>query len=320
MGSLSEANTRFAYDLFQQFRKSEKENIFYSPLSITSALAMTSLGSKGHTALEIQKALHFNEVTENTAGVATTVHVEKSGKVPQQFQKLLTELNKPTDAYELHLANRLYGEWKFPFLPEYMEKVKKFYLASVESADFAHTAEESRKRINSWVESQMHEKIKNLFPPKSLDSTTVLLLVNTIYFKGQWDERFDPKRTEQTEFWLNKNMHKTHVHLYLPRFKMKESYDLRATMTDLGMVDAFSPWDADFSGMTGSGLILSQVLHMSFVEVTEEGTETAAANSMRMTVLSAPRYELFNCNHPFLFFIRHNKTNSILFLGRIFSP
>lgn len=201
MNSLSEANTRFAYDLFQLFRKSTKENIFYSPFSITSALAMTYLGSQKHTASEIQKALHFNEVIENTkGGAATTAQVEKSGNVHQQFQKLLTELNKPTDAYKLSLANRLYGEKKFQFLQEYLDNVKKFYLARVESADFVNAAEENRKMINSWVESQTNEKIKNLFPEDSLDSTTILVLVNAIYFKGQWDERLIQKELSKGNF------------------------------------------------------------------------------------------------------------------------
>uniref|UniRef100_A0A671FNK8 Serpin domain-containing protein n=1 Tax=Rhinolophus ferrumequinum TaxID=59479 RepID=A0A671FNK8_RHIFE len=338
MSSLSEANTRFAYDLFQQFRQSEKENIFYSPLSITSALAMTYLGSRGQTASTMQKVLHFNEVTENTKGEATKVPVEKSGDVHYQFQKLLTELNKPTDDYELNIANRLYGEKKFQFLQEYKNNVKKFYLASVESVDFVNAAEESRMMINSWVESQTNEKIKNLFPEDSLDSSTILVLVNAVYFKGQWNEKFDPKNTEQGEFWQNKledqltaekliewtssqNMSKRKVELRLPRFKVEESYALEDTMRALGMGNAFTPGDADFSGMTGSrGFVLSQIVHKSFVEVTEEGTEAAAATGIVIGRTSVQMYERFHCDHPFLFFIKHNETNSILFFGRISTP
>ncbi|KAM7124879.1 serpin B3-like isoform 1-T3 [Molossus nigricans] len=390
MNSLSEANTRFAYDLFQQFRKSKKENIFYSPLSITSALAMTYLGSRKRTASEIQKVLHFNEVTEDTKGGAKTAQVEKLDNVHQQFQKLLTELSRPMDAYTLSVANRLYGAKKFPFLQEYMDNVKKFYLASVESVDFANAADESRKMINSWVESQTNGKIKDLFPKDTIDSTTILVLVNAIYFKGLWEDKFDPKLTQQQEFWLNKdtsksvqmmsqsrmfnfafledvqakaleipykgrdlsmllllpneidglaqledkltpekliewtssqNMNMMNVSLLLPRFTVEESYDLGATLVDLGMVDAFRAQDADFSGMTGSrGLMLSKVLHKSFVEVTEEGTEAAASTGVSIIVTSAPIYETFHCNHPFLFFIKHNKTSSILFFGRVSAP
>ncbi|KAM5304046.1 serpin B3 [Glossophaga mutica] len=390
MKSLSEANTRFTCGLFQELRKSEKENIFYSPLSISAAIAMTYLGAQDNTASEIQKALHFNEVAEDPKGGATAVHVKKSENVHQQFQKLLTELSKPTNAYELHLANRLYAEKKFPFLQEYMDNVNKFYLASVETVDFVNAAEENRRMINSWVEGQTKEKIKNLFPEDSINNITVLVLVNAIYFKGQWNEKFDPKLTKQGEFWLNKDTNKPvrmmaqrgrfsfapledvpakaleipykdkdlsmvlllpnerdglqqledkltaekliewtssqnksmrNVDLRLPRFKVEESYNLEGVVRALGVVDAFSPGNANFCGMTGGqGLVLSKIRHKSFVEVTEEGTEAAAASGIAIVTLSAPVYEKFHCDHPFLFFIKHNKTNSILFFGRVSSP
>nr|XP_031530229.1 serpin B4-like [Vicugna pacos] len=126
-----------------------------------------------------------------------------------QFQKLLTELNKPTDAYELSVANRFYGGKEFPFLQEYMDNVKKLYLASVESADFANAPEESRQMINSWVEKQTNEKIKDLFPKDSLDSSTALVLVNAIYFKGQWHQKFKEENTVEEKFWLNKDRSKS---------------------------------------------------------------------------------------------------------------
>ncbi|XP_058996019.1 serpin B3 isoform X1 [Mustela lutreola] len=390
MNSLSAANTHFAFDLLQQFKTSKKDdNIFYSPLSILSALAMTYLGAKENTAFEMEMALHFNEVTENTEGRTTTDHVEKLGNVHHQFQKLLTELKKPTDANELNIANKLYGEKNYQFLQEYMDNVKKFYLTSVESVDFKNAPEESRKKINSWVESQTHEKIKDLLPKNSLEFTTMLVLVNAIYFKGQWDNKFDKRNTVEKEFWLNKdtskpvqmmkqvnvfkftsledikakileipykgkdlsmvlllpdevdglqkledqltaekltewtssqNMHDNYVDLYLPRFKVEETYDLKDTLRALGMVDVFNPQRANLSGMTGTkDLLVSKVIHKSFVEVTEEGTEAASSTAVVVNVGSPPTHP-FHCDHPFLFFIKHNKTNSILFLGRVSSP
>ncbi|XP_032728054.1 serpin B3 isoform X1 [Lontra canadensis] len=389
MNSLSAANTHFAFDLFQQFKTSKKDdNIFYSPLSISSALAMTYLGAKENTAFEMEKVLHFNEVTENTEGRTTTDDVEKLGNVHHQFQKLLTELKKPTDAYELNIANKLYGEKNYQFLQEYMDNVKKFYLTSVESVDFSNAPEESRKKINSWVESQTHEKIKDLLPKNSLEFTR-LVLVNAIYFKGQWDNKFDKKNTLEKEFWLNKdtskpvqmmkqvnvfkftslediqakileipykgkdlsmmlllpdevdglqkledqltaeklikwtssqNMRDNYVDLYLPRFKVEETYDLKDTLRALGMADVFNPQRANLSGMTGvKDLLVSKVIHKSFVEVTEEGTEAASSTAVVVKVRSLPTHP-FHCDHPFLFLIRHNKTNSILFLGRVSSP
>ncbi|XP_019842014.1 serpin B4-like [Bos indicus] len=389
MSSLSEAIIHLAIDLFHQIRKSEKENIFYSPFSISSALAMTYLGARGNTASQMQKVLHFSEIAANTKGGATKDPVEKPGNVHHHFQKLLTELKKSTDAYELSVANRLYGEKEFRFLQEYMDNVQKYYLASVESADFISAAEESRKMINSWVESQTNGRIKNLFPQNSLNSS-VLVLVNAVYFKGQWQEEFKKENTVEEKFWLNKgtskpvqmmkqtnhfnfvsledvqakileipykggelsmmvllpdevdglqevedqltaekliewtspqNMGNREVDLYLPRFKVEESYDLVPTLQALGMVDAFCGGVANFSGMNGSrDLAVSKVIHKSFVEVTEEGTEAAAATGVVFTRTSLPFRERFRCDHPFLFLIKHIKTNSILFCGRVSSP
>ncbi|XP_072808397.1 serpin B3-like [Vicugna pacos] len=391
MDSLSGPISHFAVDLYQQIRRtSTGKNIFYSPLSIMSALGMLYLGSRGNTAAQLQKALHFKKVAENPTGGATADPAENPEN--HQFQKLLTELNKPTDAYELSVANRFYGGKEFPFLQEYMDNVKKLYLASVESADFANAPEESRQMINSWVEKQTNEKIKDLFPKGSLDRSTALVLVNAIYFKGQWHQKFKEENTVEEKFWLNKNrsksvqmmkemntfnftsledmqvkileipykgtelsmmlllpnavdglqkledkltaekllewtssqnMRQSEVDLHLPRFKVEESYDLKDILEALGVVDAFSSRDADLSGMTGEhSLVVTKAVHKSFVEVNEEGTEAAAATgiSTGITLTSAPRYERFHCDHPFLFFIRHNKTNSILFLGRVSSP
>uniref|UniRef100_A0A452R7Y4 Serpin domain-containing protein n=1 Tax=Ursus americanus TaxID=9643 RepID=A0A452R7Y4_URSAM len=319
-------------------------------------------------------------ISENHGGNG----VENLGNVHHQFQKLLTELKKPTDAYELNIANKLYGEKNFQFLQEYMDNIKKFYLTTVESVDFNNAAEETRKKINSWVE----KKIKNLFPKDSLTST-ILVLVNAVYFKGQWDTKFDKKNTVEKEFWLNKdtskpvqmmkqydvfkfsslegmqakileipykgkdlsmilllpdevdglqkledqltaekliewtssqNMSNNFVDLYLPRFKLEETYDLKDTLRALGMVDVFNAQTANLSGMTGNeNLLVSKVIHKSFVEVTEEGTTAASSTAVDFQMKSSPAYP-FHCDHPFLFFIKHNKTNSILFLGRVSSP
>uniref|UniRef100_F6TXV0 Serpin family B member 3 n=1 Tax=Callithrix jacchus TaxID=9483 RepID=F6TXV0_CALJA len=333
------------------------------------------------------QVLHFDQVTETEK--AATYQVDKSGNVHQQFQKLLTELNKSTDAYELKIANKLFGEKMYQFLKEYLDAIKKYYQTSVESVDFVEDPEESRKKINSWVESQTNEKIKNLFPDQSINRMTKLVLVNAIYFKGQWETKFNKEDTKEEKFWPNKNtskpvhmmrqytffhfalledvqakvleipykandlsmivllpnetdglqkleekltaeklmkwtslqnMRKVDVNLRLPRFKVEEAYDLKDTLRTMGMVDVFS--DADLSGMAGSrNLVISKVLHKAFVEVTEEGAEATAATGVTTGITSPPpTNEEFHCNHPFLFFIRQNKTNSILFFGRFSSP
>ena len=133
----------------------------------------------------------------------------------------------------------------------------------------------------------------------------------------------DQLTAEKLIAWTSpQNMGKRQVDLYLPRFKVEESYDLVPTLRALGMVDAFNDRVANFSGMTGRrDLAVSTVVHKSFVEVTEEGTEAAAATGVGDAVItSLPFRESFRCDHPFLFLIKHIKTNSILFCGRVSSP
>ncbi|NXK52211.1 SPB6 protein, partial [Chauna torquata] len=122
--------------------------------------------------------------------------------------------------------------------------------------------------------------------------------------------------------WINPEMmDSTEVKVCLPRFKLEENYDLKPVLSSMGMPDAFDLLKADFSGIsTGNELALSEVVHKAFVEVNEEGTEAAAATAGVMVMRCAMIAPDFTADHPFLFFIRHNKTSSILFCGRFCSP
>ena len=116
-------------------------------------------------------------------------------------------------------------------------------------------------------------------------------------------------------------MDEEEVEVFLPRFTLEESYDMECVLRDLGMTDAFEEARADFSGMSSQrDLYLSKVVHKSFVEVTEEGTE-AAGSTMAGFMLKCLRIlPRFCANRPFLFFIQHSKTGAILFCGRFCSP
>uniref|UniRef100_W5N5R1 Serpin peptidase inhibitor, clade B (ovalbumin), member 1 n=1 Tax=Lepisosteus oculatus TaxID=7918 RepID=W5N5R1_LEPOC len=112
----------------------------------------------------------------------------------------------------------------------------------------------------------------------------------------------------------------TDILVHLPKFKLQDDYELSSALAGLGMVDVFDSSGADLSGMNGGpGLSLSAVVHKSFIEVNEEGTEAAAATA-GIVAFCMLREERFTADHPFLFFIRHNKSNSILFFGRFSSP
>lgn len=127
---------------------------------------------------------------------------------------------------------------------------------------------------------------------------------------------------EKLDGWTNRENMDVHseILVHLPKFKLEEDYEMNEALAKLGMTDVFCAGKADLSGMNGEGgLSLSTVAHKAFVEVNEEGTEAAAATALIMS-LCLLREEHFTADHPFLFFIRHNKTKSILFLGRYSSP
>lgn len=116
-------------------------------------------------------------------------------------------------------------------------------------------------------------------------------------------------------------MDDTEVEVSLPRFKLEQAYDLKSVLSSMGMPDAFDTAKVDLSGMSASNdLVLSEVVHKSFVEVNEEGTEAAAATAAVINFRCAMIVPRFTADHPFLFFIRHNKTGNILFYGRFCSP
>ncbi|KAM5222082.1 serpin B8-like [Ctenodactylus gundi] len=127
---------------------------------------------------------------------------------------------------------------------------------------------------------------------------------------------------EKFRAWTDpENMKKSKVQVFLPRLKLEESYDLESFLRSLGMIDAFEETKADFSGMsTKKNVPVSKVAHKCFVEVNEEGTEAAATTAVVRNTRCARTEPRFCADRPFLFFIQHHSTNSILFCGRFSSP
>ncbi|XP_029551493.1 leukocyte elastase inhibitor [Salmo trutta] len=375
------SNTAFALDLYRILSENHADgNIFFSPLSISSALAMVYLGAKGDTAEQMAKTLCLD--------TATDVHSD--------FQKLSSNINKPSASYQLKLVNCLYGEETFNFFPEFIAATQKFYHAELKAMDFIGAAEESRAQINSWVEKKTDNKIKVMLKPGSLSSMTRLVLVNAVYFKAQWISEFHEADTREQTFQVNENekrqvqmmvqvkklpynyisqfklqilelpykgeelsmffllpadsndpdqllklgreltperIHKwtrrqemgtrTKVQVSIPKFKLQEDYQLNTLLASLGMVDVFDQVRADLSGMNAAmedRVCLSTVAHKAFVEVNERGTEAGASTAAEGIMYGFNNKHYFTADHPFIFFIRHNQTQSILFLGRFSSP
>ncbi|MFA5397243.1 MAG: serpin family protein [Methanogenium sp.] len=187
-GEVVNANTLFAYDLYQTL-KSDKENagknIFFSPYSISTALALTYEGAKGTTADEISSVFHF----------------PKNDTVRQNgYQGLLASLNRPDSAYSLKTANALWAEKTYPLLPAYIETAQKSYSAEVRNMDFVTAPEESRQIINRWVEDQTENRIQNLIPEQAITPLTTLVITNAVYFKGKWVLQFSENNTKSAAF------------------------------------------------------------------------------------------------------------------------
>jgi serpin B len=184
-------NTDFAFDLYGKLKDSNpKENLFFSPYSISTALAMTYAGARGNTEKQMATTLHFTLPSQNLYPAFGAL------------QKKLIQENK-SRGYRLLLANALWLQKGEPFLKEFLDLNKQFYDAGLTLLDFISETEKSRQIINRWVEEKTKEKIKDLIPQDGLDPATVLVLTNAIYFKGEWKTKFEEKDTELSVFSIS---------------------------------------------------------------------------------------------------------------------
>jgi serpin B len=352
-------NNAFAFEIFKEVFNTGA-NVFISPYSISSVLAMTYAGARNETEKQMSEVLHFDLTQVNTH---------------QGFSAINKELNR-TEAesgIKLAIANAL---WKNsgPFNKDYMTLIKKYYDSSLFSIINADT-------INQWVKRKTYNKIDKLVTSDDVAGAD-LVLTNAIYFKGDWLQSFDVNATQKAKFTTIDNkvidvdmmsqcktfnyfadnqcqvlelpykgnsvsmiimlpdnnisladfvknansklfedyckkLNRETVEVRIPKFTFSSEFTLNDVLIRMGMPDAFTA-DADFSGMA-PGLFISLVKHKAFIEVNEKGSEAAAATAVVMTK-SVFGMSDFIANRPFVFLIRDNKTNSILFIGSILNP
>jgi serpin B len=185
--SLVESNTAFACDLYQKLRLSEG-NLFFSPFSMSSALAMTYAGARGDTESQIATTMRFSMGQETHSAFA-------------ELASRLAELQKAPNI-RLSVANSLWPQKGYPFLDGYLSLVKKHYGVSITPVDYKSEAEAARKTINGWVEKKTQNKIRDLIQPGILNALTRLVLVNAVYFKGNWENQFKASGTWNAPFHI----------------------------------------------------------------------------------------------------------------------
>jgi len=367
-------NTDFAIDIYQKIRQ-ESGNIVFSPYSISTAFAMTFVGARSETEKQMAQALHFSLAQE---------------QLHPSFSELQSKLQSLQDEFDfrLNIANALWIEKSYELLFEFLDVNRKHYGANLFHLNFKEDSENSRLKINDWIEKKTEGKIKDLLSEGVIKSLTRLVLTNTIYFKADWEKQFHAENTRRSDFWLTaeekaevqmmqqksyfgyteneilqvlemrykenalsmfvflpkkidglcdlesqlnsstlmewtSNLKRQEVKVFMPKFKTTRDLNLKEILISLGMTYAFS-WNADFSGMEPEKeLYITDAVHKAFIEVDEAGTEAAAATAVVMALTSArpiKEVPVFKADHPFMFLIRDNTTESILFIGRLTKP
>jgi serpin B len=183
-------NNSFALELYAQLRHQEG-NLFLSPNSISTALAMTYTGARNQTAEQMASVLHL------------TLEPDRLNKA---YASLIRELNGPIATtrpreFQLHIANALWGQKGHPFREEFTRTLRAEYGARLRLVDFRQVPE-AVEAVNSWVASETRDKIKNLLAPDVLTPETRLVLTNAIYFKGTWSDQFHKNQTQKEAFHL----------------------------------------------------------------------------------------------------------------------
>ena len=363
------ANNQFAVDLYQQINKQAKQaenNVFFSPYSLSTAMAMLYAAAEGETKQQIQKTFYYPTpaiLNPNSAA-------------------LYNQFNKPNSNYELSTVNDLWMRQGLSPNQTYLDTVKRYYGGQVTNLDFASRPEPSRQTINKTIANHTKQMIPELLPEGSIKSSTAAVLTNAVYFKGDWKSAFagsyksdfidydgndsavkmmtktanfgyteDEKvkvlnlpykgddlsmivilpqskgklamqalvnnlSADQIGQWTH-NMKIKAVDLQLPKFKMEQDYKMDELLAEMGMPIAFDS-RADFSLFNNKlPLAVDSIIHKAVIEVEEKGTVAAAATSIGPVVVSANYDVEFNANRPFMFMIKDNKTDAILFLGQV---
>ncbi|MEN6424547.1 MAG: serpin family protein [Phycisphaerales bacterium] len=200
---VTQGNNSFAVGLYQQLHSSEG-NLFFSPYSISTALGMTYAGAKGRTQDQMAQTLRYPTAMEVLHKLGLTGEPLTPEQFARTFGRIITDLNARggKDRYELRVANALWGQKDYEFLRTFTQLVEDEYGGKLQELDFVKAVEKARRTINSWVEKQTNDKIKDLIGPGVLDAATRLVLTNAIYFKGNWASQFKKDRTQDEPFTL----------------------------------------------------------------------------------------------------------------------
>lgn len=354
----------FSFELMKRtLEKSDEQNVFISPLSVSLCLGMVWNGAVGETKSQMENALQMNALS--------------SDEINDYYKLMQTTLPAIDHATKLNIANSIWYSEGFVVKPDFQKINADYFNATSSGLDFA--SPNALNVINGWAKEKTNGLIPKVLDEISPDAR--MILMNAIYFKGSWVQKFDVKNTREADFFnedgtVNKvnMMNQQHdfsysedetaqyldlpygnkafsmtvvlpkttiksihnftltrnaynaaieamsvqkVELALPRFEVKNRFQLKPMLKQLGMNLPFEE-DADFTQMSDlRPLFIGFVQHDTYVKVDEVGTEAAAVTTTGMYTTSLPIVKTFNVNRPFFFIIREKSTGVILFMGKM---
>ncbi|XP_047651521.1 serpin A11 [Phacochoerus africanus] len=365
--------TDFALRLYKQLAAETPGNIFFSPVSISSTLALLSLGAQADTPTQILEGLGFNltEIPE--------------ADIHRGFQSLIRTLDLPSSKLEMKVGNSLFLDKQLKPQQHFLDNIREVYGALAFSANFTDSGT-TRRQINDYLRKQTYGQVVDCLEEFAQD--TLMVLLNYIFFKAKWKHPFNPYQTQKQESFFvdertslrvpmmrQKEMHRflydhevactvlqieysgnaqallilpdpgkmaqveaalqletlrkwdqlllpSLLDLHLPRFSISGTYNLEEILPRIGLTNLFS-LEADLSGITGQlNRTISRVSHKAAVDMSERGTEAAAASGLlsqpqSLNTTSAPHAHF---NRPFLVLLWEVTTQSLLFLGKVVNP
>ena len=201
---LVDGNTEFTFDLYRELKDSEG-NFFFSPYSISTALAMTYSGARGETEQQMADTLHFtlSQARLHAAFSALADSIKERGKTMTTVESPEGEMvQEEVDGFRLNIANALWGQKGYNFLSEFLDLLQVYYGSGLNTLDFINEPEESRLAINQWASDQTEGRIQDIIPPGVLNAFTRLVLANAIYFNANWEHQFSESATRDGLFHL----------------------------------------------------------------------------------------------------------------------
>jgi len=275
LAELVKGNSAFAFDLYQLL-KEEGDNQFYSPYSISLALAMTYAGARSETEQQMADTLHFLLAQEGLHPAFNALDLELASRGEGAE-------GKDGQGFRLNIVNAIWGQEGYTFLSEFLDLLTRNYGAGLRRLDFENATEKARVTINDWVSEQTEGRIEDLIPQGVIDPSTALVLTNAIYFNAAWARPFEPRLTEDGTFHLLDGGEVT-----VPMMRQTESY---AYVQGEGYQAVELPYDGGQISMT---VLLPESGNFETFESSLDAEQVDAilkASAQKRVALTMPKFE-----------------------------